>query len=372
MGKAKYPVVVYGASGYTGMLIMDWLIDEGIPFSAVARDAARADQMMKSRVVGLEHSVYEIIECQHDVDALAKVFRGARVVCNTVGPFLSYGLVGVEAALKAGCHYLDTTGEQQYIRSVQDQFGKSFAEAGLLCAPSTAYMHTVAEIGAELALETPGIDTLDIACLPTCLPTVGSSKSIVQMFDMEEKFLKDNQLVDHPRATSYEIACPDYLTTMFALPWGAASHPVIYENDPRVRNCRTLTGFANAQDTMRGIHAFAVQWEDGLKDLPEEERNAALAQLAGDTAPTMPPRERLVESRNVDYIVGRGNLASVQVSMYSVAPYITTGAVQAAAVCKLLENDTRKVGFASACQAFGHDYLLAYLEERGLCRAKVY
>ena len=108
------------------------------------------------------------------------------------------------------------------------------------------------------------------------------------------------------------------------------------------------------------------------REWAEEERNAALAQLAGDTAPTMPPRERLVESRNVDYIVGRGNLASVQVSMYSVAPYITTGAVQAAAVCKLLENDTRKVGFASACQAFGHDYLLAYLEERGLCRAKVY
>ena len=27
---AKYPVVIYGASGYTGMLIMDWLIDQNL------------------------------------------------------------------------------------------------------------------------------------------------------------------------------------------------------------------------------------------------------------------------------------------------------------------------------------------------------
>jgi short subunit dehydrogenase-like uncharacterized protein len=43
---AKYPVVVYGASGYTGMLIMDWLIDQRIPFTAVARSAKRAEEMI--------------------------------------------------------------------------------------------------------------------------------------------------------------------------------------------------------------------------------------------------------------------------------------------------------------------------------------
>jgi hypothetical protein len=34
---AKYPVVVYGASGYTGMLIMDWLIDQNIPEHSLHR-----------------------------------------------------------------------------------------------------------------------------------------------------------------------------------------------------------------------------------------------------------------------------------------------------------------------------------------------
>ena len=52
---ARYPVVVYGASGYTGMLIMDWLIDQQIPFTAVARNAGRVREMMAQRVVRLDH-----------------------------------------------------------------------------------------------------------------------------------------------------------------------------------------------------------------------------------------------------------------------------------------------------------------------------
>ena len=82
---AKYPVVVYGASGYTGMLIMDWLIDQQIPFTAVARDAKRVQEMMAQRVVRLESATYEILEAEHNADALVKAFNGAKVVCNTVG-----------------------------------------------------------------------------------------------------------------------------------------------------------------------------------------------------------------------------------------------------------------------------------------------
>jgi uncharacterized protein YbjT (DUF2867 family) len=58
---ATYPVVVNGASGYTGMLIMDWLIDQNIPFTAVARNAERAQEMMSQRVVRLESARYEIV-----------------------------------------------------------------------------------------------------------------------------------------------------------------------------------------------------------------------------------------------------------------------------------------------------------------------
>jgi len=59
----------------------------------------------------------------------------------------------------------------------------------------------------------------------------------------------------------------------------------------------------------------------------------------------------------------------VRATVHGITPYISTGAVQIAAVMKLLDGETNKVGFASACKAFGHRYLLGFLEQRGLARA---
>ena len=73
---ANYPVVVYGASGYTGMLIMDWLIDQQIPFTAVARNAKRVQEMMAQRVVRLESATYEIVEVEHTVESLTARVQG--------------------------------------------------------------------------------------------------------------------------------------------------------------------------------------------------------------------------------------------------------------------------------------------------------
>src|SRR3546814_5661462 len=106
--------------------------------------------MMEKRVVRLEAATYEVIEAEHSVEALTKAFKGAKVVCNTVGPFVTFGLTAVEAALKAGCHHIDTTGEQSYVREVRDRFGELYAQAGLLVSPSIAYMYSFAEIAAEL------------------------------------------------------------------------------------------------------------------------------------------------------------------------------------------------------------------------------
>ncbi len=372
---AKHPVVVYGASGYTGMLTMDWLIDQDIPFTAVARNAGRTLEMMKERVVRLESARYEIIECEHDVDKLAAVFKGAKVVCNTVGPFTKFGLVGVEAALKAGCHHLDTTGEQSYCIEARERFGQAYAQAGLVLSPSVSYMYTVGEIAAELALETPGIDALETASLSRSPMegsgvTVGSTASIFELFRVKQLHLWDNRMVEWPVGSAHELSAPEFLLPVFCLPWGGTSLPVFYERDPRVRYCRSMVGFYD-NPAMRNVHALGKRWEEEFKHLPPEAQDAVVAQLVASTTPSMPPRERTTLNRSVDVAIGRGQLASVRATVSSITPYITTGALQTAAAIKLLEGETRKVGFASACQAFGHRYLLGFLEQRGLARGHV-
>jgi len=372
---AKHPVVVYGASGYTGMLIMDWLIDQNIPFTAVARNAKRAQEMMAQRVVRLESATYEIVEADHNVEALTKAFKGAKVVCNTVGPFVNFGLVGVEAALKAGCHHIDTTGEQGYMRDVREQFGELYAQAGLLVSPSLAYMYSFAEIAAELALETQGIDALETATLcrgPRGVAgvSIGSAASIFQLFRSEQCYLWENQLVPHQVTASSNVVDPNFIQPVFCIPWGGTSLPVYFEHDARVRSCLSSVGFYDNQ-VMQMVHSLGQKWEAEYKNLPKEQQDAVVRSLVDSTTPTMPPRERTTLQRTVDVAIGRGQLAAVRATVHGTTPYISTGAVQTAAVIKLLDGETARVGFASGSKAFGHRYLLGFLEQRGLARASI-
>jgi short subunit dehydrogenase-like uncharacterized protein len=373
---AKHSVVVYGASGYTGMLTMDWLIDQNIPFTAVARNAQRTHEMMSQRVVRLESANYEIIEAEHTVESLTRAFKGAKVVCNTVGPFINFGLTAVEAALEAGCHHLDTTGEQEYIRKVRDQFGDLYRQAGLLVSPSIAYMYTYSEIAAELALETPGIDALETSALcrgprsGAAGVTVGSTASIFEMYRSEQNYLWEKTLVPHPIGASFNINSPEFMQPVFALPWGGTSLPVYFENDPRVRSCMSCVGFYD-NNVMQTVHAIGRKWDEEFKHLPPEQQNAVIKQLVDSTTPAMPPRERTTIVRTVDTAIGRGQLSAVRATVYGTTAYIATGALQTAAAIKLLDGDTSKVGFASGSKAFGHRYLLGFLEARGLARASV-
>jgi short subunit dehydrogenase-like uncharacterized protein len=373
---AKYPVVVYGASGYTGMLIMDWLIDQQIPFTAIGRSAKRVQEMMAQRVVRLESATYEIVETEHTVEALTKAFKGAKVVCNTVGPFVQYGAVAVEAALKAGCHHIDTTGEQSYVLDVRDRFGEGYRQAGLLLAPSTAYMYTFAEIAAELALETQGVDCLETATLcrgtrfTAAGVTVGSTASIFGMARVKQHYLWEKQLVEHPVTASFNVVDPNFMQPVFALPWSGTSLPVFYQHDARVRSCISAVGFYD-NNVMQLAHGFFQKWDAEFKHLPAEHQDAVLKAAVESTTPSMPPRERTTVVRTVDFAIGRGQLAATRATVHGLTAYISTGALQAAAVIKLLDGETNKVGFASACKAFGHRYLLGFLEQRGLARATV-
>src|SRR2546423_15514325 len=101
------PVVVYGASGFTGRLICEYLRKSQIPFIAAGRNKERLQSSMDHNVPGIETADYEVVAVEHDVGALTKLLTGAKVVCNTVGPFAKYGHEVVEACIKTGCHYVD-------------------------------------------------------------------------------------------------------------------------------------------------------------------------------------------------------------------------------------------------------------------------
>ena len=75
----KKPVIVYGASGYTGRLVCEYLREYNIPFIAAGRSAEKLNAAMKSNVAGIETADYEV------VDGAAHRGRADRIVQGRLG-----------------------------------------------------------------------------------------------------------------------------------------------------------------------------------------------------------------------------------------------------------------------------------------------
>ena len=364
---ATKPVIVYGASGYTGRLVCEYLRQYNVPFVAAGRDETRLKTSMESHVAGIETADYEVVQVSHDPAALQDLFAGASVVCNTVGPFRTHGPEVVEACLATGTHYLDTTGEQDWLVTCDEKYGTDFAAAGLLLAPGTAQMYTTGEIAAELCLESPGLDTLDIAVFWGGSPTVASTLTILVNAALAGAYyLEQNQYQPwDPDAGLYQLASPGQHELALALPWGGTSHPVWYRRDPRVANVRALGGVFN-KPLMQGVPQIVAAAVEATKDMAPDEQYAALVATASQVMSQMPPRENPRLNTSLDSVHASGPLGRAHCVIHGNQNYKQTGALQAYGAYALLQQPPRRAGFASGCQAFGHRELLGVLRGFGL------
>ena len=365
------PVVVYGASGYTGRLICEYLREFNVPFIAAGRDKARIAEVL-DKVPGIDTIEHEIVEVEHQVAPLTELLDGARVVCNTVGPFAQHGGEVVEACIATGCHYLDTTGEQDWLIQCDEVYGQRMADKGLLLAPGVAQMYTTGEIAAGLCLETPGLDTLDILVFWKGMPTIASTRTIlVNAALAKAHYLEQNEYVEWPAdAGLYSVTVPGQHETGLALPWGGTSHPVWFKHDPRVANVKVLGGVFN-RALMLGVPQIVSAALAQIEGLSDDEKYKALSDQAAGVMNQMPPRESTRINTSLDSVHASGPIARAHCVIHGNCNYKQTGLLQAYAAYSLLQQPPKRAGFASGCQAFGHHELLGALRSFGLVQPPV-
>ncbi|MGP3911703.1 saccharopine dehydrogenase family protein [Nonomuraea sp. 10N515B] len=105
-----YDIVLFGASGFTGALTAAYLAGAAPPgtrWALAGRDRAKLERL------GLDVPV--LIADAADPAALAELARQTRVLVTTVGPYVTHGEALVAACAEAGTHYLDLTGEPEFV-----------------------------------------------------------------------------------------------------------------------------------------------------------------------------------------------------------------------------------------------------------------
>ncbi|MEW2357660.1 saccharopine dehydrogenase NADP-binding domain-containing protein [Spirillospora sp. NPDC029432] len=142
-------IAVYGASGYQGKLVLAELAARrGVRPVPAGRDAGRLEKA--AAAVGMPDA--DIRVALPD-ESLAAALADCDAVVNCAGPFTLTGAAVVRAAISAGCHYVDTAGEQVFVKEVFDAFGQDARRAGVTvvpaandgCAPTDLLAHLLAE-----------------------------------------------------------------------------------------------------------------------------------------------------------------------------------------------------------------------------------
>ena len=362
-------VLIYGASGYTGKIIAQSLAQRDILFYMSGRNEERLCKAI------------EIVEQRHGASIDAKIavssnsagelrpwFEQVDVVINVSGPFMQLGWPIVETALACGCHYLDTTGEQDWTRAIAEKYGQAFADKGLLLAPATSYMWTAGDLAAEIVLENPEIDSLDICYqIDHGLPSEASTKSFLRMVCNEQLYLELNEYKQWEWDTLQNVTVPYRAATLRAFPWGGACEPIWYKDDPRVRNCKVVTAFG--EHMVDGVAAAIEKFREEAYHLPQEQREAWTNAMGDAMDSGEPPKDTLDVQRSVIVASGQGRRETNQYVFNVSAPYTWTGEISAESTRLLLEGKLLKPGFQSPATAFNHRELIETFHELGFTSA---
>jgi len=97
-----------------------------------------------------------------------------------------------------------------------------------------------------------------------------------------------------------------------------------------------------------------------------DEKYATLDAIASSVQNQMPPRENPRINTSLDSVHASGPLGRAHCVIHGNCNYKQTALLQAFAAYSLLQQQPKRVGFASACQAFGHRELLGVLRSFGL------
>ena len=114
MSEREFDVVVFGASGYTGKLVAEYIQSEygksgSVKWAIAGRNREKLEGIREELELSADLSILEVDS--NDQGSLNAMTSSTKCVLTTVGPYQLYGSNLVESCAKNGTDYVDLTGE---------------------------------------------------------------------------------------------------------------------------------------------------------------------------------------------------------------------------------------------------------------------
>lgn len=133
MAAPEFDIVVYGASGYTGRLVAEYLTrrrlgEADLKWALAGRDR---EKLAATRAeIGAPNSTPLFVAAANDSNALRDLAARASVVLSAAGPYQQFGSDLVAACVEFGTDYVDLCGESNWMREMIDAHEQAAAGSG--------------------------------------------------------------------------------------------------------------------------------------------------------------------------------------------------------------------------------------------------
>lgn len=150
MSSAKFDIVVYGATGFTGQLVAEYLTqryksDHGLKWAMAGRSLGKLKSVRDA--IGAPGNTALIVADASDAASLKAMAEQTMSVITTVGPYQLYGEELLAACVATGTDYFDLCGEPIWMRQMIDKYEAAAKESGARIVLSCGYDSVPFELG---------------------------------------------------------------------------------------------------------------------------------------------------------------------------------------------------------------------------------
>ena len=212
-------LVVYGATGYTGRLVVDAALARGLRPVLAGRSAAALEALAAPRGLAWRAAPLD------DPGALDRALDGAAVVLHCAGPFVHTWRAMADACLRRRAHYLDITGEIAVFEGLAGRDAAARA-AGVMLLPGVGFDVVPSDcLAAHLARRLPGAVHLALAFRALGGASRGTLSTMIESLGQPGAVRRGGRIVAVPpawrtRTIDFGDGRPRAATT---IPWGDVS-----------------------------------------------------------------------------------------------------------------------------------------------------
>jgi short subunit dehydrogenase-like uncharacterized protein len=368
-------VLVFGATGYTGRMVVQDLVDRGVPVRIAGRSQERLEKL-SARHDGLDWVVADV----KDPPSVSKAAVGTTALITTVGPYTWWGHISADAALEHGIPYIDITGEPGWVRQLFEEYGPKATEAGIAMMPAMGYDYVPGNLAGALALEAASGEgrSIDIGYFLSgqnsrSLKSLsgGTLRSLRASSTAMQFAFRDGRIVEERGAKRVlEFDFGDRKATAVSI--GGTEHYGLSRLHPELQTVNVGLGWFGAAS--RAVKLFASIGEQaeripGVRTVIEKTTGGSgQTETKGRSEPAGPNDDAREQARtNVIAVVrdGGGEIVS-QVELDGPNPYDLTGRIVGWAAEQSVSGGLKASGTITPVEAFGLEELRAACEQIGL------